>query len=83
MQSQSLDKYGPFEHGLAQQIAVHLQGRLGNHVCDLRVMHRDNELILQGRATTYYAKQITQHVAMEVSGLSIAANEIEVLLTTR
>jgi osmotically-inducible protein OsmY len=43
-----------------------------------RVLVQEQGLILQGCAPTYYAKQLAQHVAMEVSGLPILANEIEV-----
>ena len=43
-----------------------------------RVLVQEQGLVLQGCAPTYYAKQLAQHAAMEVSGRSILANEIEV-----
>ena len=43
-----------------------------------RVLVHEQGLVLQGCAPTYYAKQLAQHIAMEVSGLPILANEIEV-----
>jgi hypothetical protein len=43
-----------------------------------RVLIQEQGLVLQGCAPTYYAKQLAQHAAMEVSGLPILANEIEV-----
>ena len=43
-----------------------------------RVLVQEQGLVLQGCATTYYAKQLAQHAAMEVSGLPIQANEIKV-----
>jgi hypothetical protein len=43
-----------------------------------RVLVQEQGLVLQGCAPTYYAKQLAQHAAMEVSGLPIMANEIEV-----
>jgi hypothetical protein len=43
-----------------------------------RVLVQEQGLVLQGRASTYYAKQLAQHAAMEISGLPILANEIEV-----
>ena len=52
--------------------------RLGNRVRDLRVVKREGGLVLSGRASTYHAKQLAQHAAMEVSDLPILANEIEV-----
>jgi hypothetical protein len=39
---------------------------------------QDNGLILRGQAHTYFAKQLAQHAAMEVTELPILANEIEV-----
>ena len=53
--------------------------RLGNRIRDLRVVLMADGLVLQGRTATYYAKQVAQHVAMEVADLPIVANEIEVL----
>ena len=52
--------------------------RLGNRIRDLRVLLVPTGLILQGRTGTYHAKQIAQHVAMEVADLPILANDIEV-----
>ena len=53
--------------------------RLGNRVRELRVVLLPEGLILQGRTATYHAKQIAQHVAMEVANLPILANDIEVM----
>jgi hypothetical protein len=55
-----------------------LQTRLGSRIRDLRIQLLDTGLILQGRATTYHAKQLAQHAAMELSEFPILANEIEV-----
>ena len=52
--------------------------RLGNRIRDLRVVVLPAGVILQGRTATYHAKQVAQHVAMEVAELPILANEIEV-----
>ena len=50
--------------------------RLGNRIRDLRVLMLPEGLILQGRTATYHAKQIAQHVAMELADQPILANEI-------
>jgi hypothetical protein len=55
-----------------------LLNRLGGRVRDLRIVVREDGLILQGRAPTYHAKQLAQHAAMEVGGMPILANDIEV-----
>jgi hypothetical protein len=57
-------------------IQRHLLGRV--RLRWFRVLVQERGLILQGCASTYYAKQLAQHAAMKVSGLPILANEIEV-----
>jgi hypothetical protein len=53
--------------------------RLGNRIRNLRVKLLPTGVILQGRAATYYAKQLAQHAAMELGQAPILANDIEVL----
>jgi hypothetical protein len=55
-----------------------IQHRLGGRIRDLHVIARDNGIILQGRAATYHTKQLAQHAAMEISGMPILSNDIEV-----
>lgn len=55
-----------------------IERRLSGRVRDLRIVVRDNGVILQGRAPTYHAKQLAQHAAMELAGMRILANDIEV-----
>jgi hypothetical protein len=64
----------------ADQLEARIQRRLIGRVGlrRLRVLVHEQGLVLQGCAPTYYAKQLAQHAAMEVSGLPILANEIEV-----
>jgi hypothetical protein len=63
---------------LGQRLETLMQRRLGNRVRNLRVHVRPAGLILEGRAGTYYAKQLAQHAAMELADTPILANEIEV-----
>jgi hypothetical protein len=65
----------PADH-LETLIQRHLIGRA--RVRRFRVLVQEQGLVLQGCAPTYYAKQLAQHAAMEVSGRPILANEIEV-----
>jgi hypothetical protein len=60
------------------QVEAHAQSRLHGRVRDLRVVVRDDGLVLRGHAHTYYAKQLAQHAVMETTRLPIQANEIEV-----
>ena len=55
-----------------------VQSRLGARVRKLRVILRHDGVILQGLASTYYAKQLAQHAAMDLGEWPIVANEIEV-----
>ena len=61
-----------------EQLESLVQRRLNGRVRGLRLIVRDQGLVLQGHTSTYYAKQLAQHAVMEVTGLSILANEIEV-----
>ena len=63
---------------LTTQLEMRVRVRLGGQIRDFRVMCREGGLILQGRSQTYYAKQLAQHVVMEVTSIPIIANEIEV-----
>ena len=53
----------------------YILGRVTIH--RFRVLVQEQRLVLQGCASTYYAKRLAQHVTMEVIGLPILANEIE------
>jgi len=61
-----------------EQLETHLTQRLGRQVYGLRVTLRENELVLQGQARTYYAKQLAQHELLKTTSLRLVANEIEV-----
>ena len=63
---------------LTDRLASTVHGRLGNRVRGLRIVVRDDAVVLQGRAYSYYEKQLVQHTVMESSSLPIAANEIVV-----
>jgi hypothetical protein len=60
------------------RIEEHVRSRLAGLLWDFRLVFRDNGLVLRGRAHTYYAKQLAQHVVMEASSLPIHTNELEV-----
>jgi hypothetical protein len=60
------------------RLETHLQARLGSRVCHLRVICRKDGVIVQGRAPTYYVKQLAQNSIMEITDLPILANEIDV-----
>jgi hypothetical protein len=55
-----------------------VKGRLHGRVRDLSLRLDEGVLILQGCATTYYAKQLAQHAVMEAIRCLRLVNEIEV-----
>ena len=63
---------------LVQRVVARLQSRLGNQVRDFQMSSHADGLVLRGKVRTYYSKQMAQEVVMEVSGLSVLANDIEV-----
>ena len=52
--------------------------RLNGRLRSFELVVRDDGLILRGRTTTYYAKQLAQHAIMAATQVRIAANDIEV-----
>jgi hypothetical protein len=62
----------------AEHLEIKMQRRLGSRVRDLRVLVRHDGVILQGWTSTYHAKQLAQHAAMELAEMRILANDIEV-----
>ena len=65
-------------HDSVRQIEQLVLRRLNGRVRSLKLMVRDDGLVLRGHARTYYAKQLAQHAVMELTKLRIRANEIEV-----
>jgi len=61
-----------------EQIECQVRGQLNGRVREMRVLWNGNGLVLRGRAQSYYAKQLAQHLVMLLSALPLVANEIEV-----
>jgi osmotically-inducible protein OsmY len=61
-----------------EQLESRLLNRSGRQIRNLCVVVHPAGVVLRGQSTTYYAKQIVQHAAMEITGLPVLANEIEV-----
>jgi hypothetical protein len=61
------------------QLLASVQRQLAGRIRDLRVIVQDEGLVLQGRAYSYYAKQLAQQAVMKATGLPLVANDIEVL----
>ena len=60
------------------EIEDHVQCSLGGRIRNFQVLVRDGGLILQGQTCTYHAKQLAQHLVMQMTDLPIVVNDIEV-----
>jgi hypothetical protein len=60
------------------EVADHVRLRLNGRMLDFRLSVRDDGLVLQGHAPTYYAKQLAQEAVKEITTIPIRANDIEV-----
>lgn len=74
----SLDLIDEITLSAEERLESLMQRRLGNRVRGLRIQLQPHGLILQGRTSTYHAKQLAQHAAMELANVPILANDIEV-----
>jgi len=63
---------------VAERIEACVRRRLGGWVRDFQAVVQEQGVVLRGWTRTYYAKQLVQHTAMQVGGLPIVANRIEV-----
>jgi hypothetical protein len=61
-----------------EQVEALLKQKLGGRIWNIRLVIEDGGIVLQGHTSSYYAKQLAQHAAMEVLQLPIRANLIEV-----
>jgi hypothetical protein len=67
------------------RLLASVQRQLAGRVCELRLLVEENGLVIQGRAYSYYAKQLAQQAVMKATVLPLLTNDIEVLspLTVR
>jgi hypothetical protein len=72
---QGLDPSLPEALARLAEIVLH---RLSGRLLELCLVWQGGGLILRGRTSTYYAKQLAQHAVMAVTNVPILANEIEV-----
>jgi hypothetical protein len=59
-------------------ITREVQAELGPRIRDFEIVGRPRGLVIRGRTSTYYAKQLVQHLVMRLSRQPILANEIDV-----
>jgi hypothetical protein len=61
------------------EIEAQLRGQLRGRINQLRVVVREDGLVLRGSSRTYHAKQLAQHGLMQATTVPLVANEIEVV----
>lgn len=63
---------------LAERIEAAVQTRTGGRIRGLQVRVKDGGIVISGRATTYYTKQLVTHAAMEAGDELLVMNQVEV-----
>ena len=63
---------------LVEQVEQAILSRTGSRVRGLRIHCVDGCVIISGRTSTYYNKQLVTHAAMEVADDALVMNEVEV-----
>jgi hypothetical protein len=66
-----------------EQVRELLHQRLRGQVRDLRLVLRETQVVLQGIAVSYYAKQVAQQLVFDSLGTIALVNEIEVRRVVR
>jgi hypothetical protein len=70
----------PEQQALAQQIVARIETRLPSRIRHLTATATDNAIVLSGECSTFYTKQLAQHVAMGVLEYEKLINNISVQL---
>ena len=80
--SEALDTALPETLAEAEELAASIENAVqretGHGVRDLSVEVNRDGVLLRGRCTTYYCKQLAQHAAMSLPGGDRLTNSIEV-----
>ena len=63
---------------LAGRILQRIETRLPGRIRELSVYTTENSIVLSGRCSTYYTKQVAQHTAMGVMEYDRLINNIDV-----
>lgn len=67
-----------FPQTLAERIEQAVQTRTGGRIRGLHVRVSDGDIVISGRTSTYYIKQLVTHAAMEATEDLLVVNEVEV-----
>jgi hypothetical protein len=73
-----VDGVNDVAHEVLDRLEAQVQHQLSGRLLGFRLKRQDEGVILIGRASSYYAKQLAQHAVMRVIDIPILQNEIEV-----
>jgi len=73
-----LDTLPNSQQSLAEQIERLVRQRTSGLIRDLKIEVLPEEIVLTGRASTYYAKQLATHAALDACEQFTLTNDIEV-----
>jgi hypothetical protein len=76
VQNANTNTFGPAQ--LADQIEQFIRVRTGGMIYNLRVEVLDDSVVLSGRTSTYYNKQLASHAAQSALEEQPLRNDIEV-----
>lgn len=65
-------------HLLAQRVEQEVRSRTTGRIRGLRVRVSDGQVVITGQTSTYYAKQLVTHAALETADQLLIMNEVEV-----
>lgn len=71
-----IEKLSPGE--IADTVERYVRLRTGGTIRSLRVEVHDGEVLLTGRTSTYYNKQLATHAALDAASHMSLVNDIEV-----
>lgn len=63
---------------LAEKIELAVQERTGRRIRGLEVRVGNERIVISGRVSTYYTKQLVTHAAMEAANQLLVTNDVEV-----
>ncbi len=63
---------------LAKKIELAVQERTGRRIRGLEVRIGDEGIVISGRVSTYYTKQLVTHAAMDAANELLVTNDVEV-----
>ncbi len=68
----------PQHHQVAERVEQEVRSRTSGRIRGLQVRVFDGQVVITGRTSTYYAKQLVSHAALDTVDQLCVMNEVEV-----